>query len=581
MALGPSALHSPSTAIPSPRITIPNLEIMNALLPLITRKGVSKYRQHADRVFSWLETNKRELGPPGSASTKKKEYPIVGWSTDRILEPGRIDSWNTAAALHFLVFYRKLLQEDVNEHLAKNYDRKRPKMEWHNVIDAQLCRLYADRVTTKIYKQFIRPFKDTGASLRSAMILHGPPGTAKTTLAEAIATELEWDMFTITPSDFVKNGIENSEASARTLFREISQLREAVVFFDEIDEMLRDRQEEKSQGTVAMLRFLIPGMLPKLQSLKQYGEKNKLILIVATNYMDRLDTAITRTGRIDEKFAIVPPDLQARYCLLQKLLDSKKALFRSNPEVRELERITKELNDQNDLKQNVKDLIRENKSTGKERSRLVKKIKNIDKQIATLNKKKRTLEERTAKDVVKRINVLARCLSEKTAGWVYKELDLLVETLVGTKVHGDEVPEAKQKKLFNALRSKSFETIHNILRVEEHEDRKSSKFPKLCPYKICDREPALNLFRFYDRRSDRAKKEVREVLKSYVIPPGMGFKPRREKTPSAEFTDADVEAAMDAIFPKEEPSQEEIMAAFARAISKASGENQPSAPNSS
>jgi ATP-dependent 26S proteasome regulatory subunit len=74
------------------------------------------------------------------------------------------------------------------------------------------------------------------------------------------------------------------------------QLRDAVVLFDEIDEMLRDRQGDQPQGGVAMLRFIVPGMLPKLQSLKQYGEKNRLIFIVSTNYVDRLDAAITRTG---------------------------------------------------------------------------------------------------------------------------------------------------------------------------------------------------------------------------------------------------------------------------------------------
>jgi SpoVK/Ycf46/Vps4 family AAA+-type ATPase len=101
------------------------------------------------------------------------------------------------------------------------------------------------------------------------------------------------------------------------------QLRGAVVLFDEIDEMLRDRQNDQSQGGVAMLRFIVPGMLPKLQSLKQYGEENRLIFIVSTNYVDRLDAAITRTGRIDERYVVVPPDEQARYCLIKKFIEDE------------------------------------------------------------------------------------------------------------------------------------------------------------------------------------------------------------------------------------------------------------------
>jgi SpoVK/Ycf46/Vps4 family AAA+-type ATPase len=147
-------------------------------------------------------------------------------------------------------------------------------------VDAQIKAPLKERITTRIYEDFIVPFRDMRRNDRSAMILHGPPGTAKTTLAEAIATELKWDLITITPSDFVKEGLENSEKSARLLFKHLMQLRDAVVLFDEIDELLRDRQDDQSQGGVAMLRFIVPGMLPKLQLLKQYGERNRLIFIV-------------------------------------------------------------------------------------------------------------------------------------------------------------------------------------------------------------------------------------------------------------------------------------------------------------
>jgi len=292
-----------------------NLEVMNAIAPLIDSDRVAKFRPRADVLFAWLEANGREI--PALLRVKGKPHTVTGWSNDRLYEARRIDTWMNAAALHFLVFYRKLLQEDVNFHLQLNYDFKRPRQEWIKITDSELLKPYDDRVTTKIYEQFIVPFKRTGESPRSAMVLYGPPGTSKSTLAEAIARELGWSMVTITPSDFVKEGIEQSEAAARSLFKELSVLREVVVLFDEIDEILRDRQDQEAQSGIAMLRFLIPGMLPKLQSLKQYGEKKRLIFIVATNYQDHLDTAITRTGRIDESFILAPPDARSRYCLIR------------------------------------------------------------------------------------------------------------------------------------------------------------------------------------------------------------------------------------------------------------------------
>src|SRR5260370_7852608 len=186
--------------------------------------------------------------------------------------------------------------------MARKYDFSRHSIEWSTIVDAQLSRPWGERVTNQIYESYIRPFKETGESSHSAMILHGPPGTAKSTLAQAIASELNWSLVTITPSDFVKEGIEQSENKARSLFKELLLLRETVVLFDELDEMLRDRHDPNAEKAIAMLRFLIPGMLPKLQGLKQFATPNRLIFIVATNYKNPLDSAMPRPARLTHPF---------------------------------------------------------------------------------------------------------------------------------------------------------------------------------------------------------------------------------------------------------------------------------------
>jgi hypothetical protein len=309
-------------------VYVAHLEIMNAVMPLIIERDVSQYHSYVERVFHWLQANRRDVRFYNS------KYSVVGWSTDRIYDTGRIDLWMTAAALKFLVSYRSLLQDMVNLEIAQTYDLSRPKLRWSEIVDSELQREYSKQVTTEIYEKYVRPFKDTGASTHSGMVLHGPPGTSKSTLAQAIANELGWNMVTITPSDFVKGGIEKSEEVARNLFKELKILRETVVLFDELDEMLRDRSDE-TQTDIAMLRFLIPGMLPKLQELKQYGEKNRLIFIIATNYIDRLDSAVVRAGGIDSQFVLVPPDESSRYCLLRKFMGNKPLFKCWKPEERE------------------------------------------------------------------------------------------------------------------------------------------------------------------------------------------------------------------------------------------------------
>lgn len=445
---------------------VANVEIMNALMPLIDRHNIDVYLPHAERVFNWLETNLRRI----KSDVRQEE--ITGWSTDRIFESGRVDTWMTAAALQFLVSYRKLLQENVNAKMAATYDFAEPKLEWSKLVDSELHRDYRQRVTTHIYENFVRPFKETGESTHSAMVLHGPPGTSKSTLAQAIATELNWELVTITPSDFVKGGIEQSEAAARNLFRELGILREVVVLFDEIDEMLRDRQDEEAQTGIAMLRFLIPGMLTKLQSLKQHGEKNRLIFIIATNYEDRLDRAITRTGRIDQRFPIVPPDEDARYCLIRNFMDA-----------------------------------------------------NI--------KKKKFLPRWDTGELKEFSGLLANCLAAYTCGWVYKELELLADA-VSTKssvCEGKCKELLEGNKLKNAWRNgRERELLEDILPItplpmservsvflENLQDKDAKHYvEKIGRYEILERQAALDLFGFYGGR-EKAEDEIKRVLGSYVV----------------------------------------------------------------
>jgi adenylate kinase family enzyme len=435
---------------------VASLEIMNAIAPLIDSDRVARFRPHADRLFAWLEANGREIPDLLRVKDKTKSHTVTGWSSDRLYEARRIDTWMNAAALHFLVFYKKLIREDVNSQIQLTYDFKRPKQEWIKITDSELLWPYNERVTTKVYEQFIVPFKRTGESPRSAMVLYGPPGTSKSTLAEAIATELGWSMVTITPSDFVKEGIEKSEAAARSLFKELNVLREVVVLFDEIDEILRDRQDQEAQSGIAMLRFLIPGMLPKLQALKQYGEKKRLIFIVATNYRDRLDAAITRTGRIDESFLLAPPDARSRYCLIRGFLEKR---------------------------------IRDGEL-----------FQDIDE-----------------KDRLPRAKASAKLLAEKTGGWVFKELDLLVETIASRAAReGEKWSRAFGRLTQKNPTKRGLETLLKIKRIKFEGTVPERVKQRLVTREILGRRPSLDLSSFYADRP-KARKEVERVLRSYLL----------------------------------------------------------------
>jgi SpoVK/Ycf46/Vps4 family AAA+-type ATPase len=97
------------------------------------------------------------------------------------------------------------------------------------------------------------------------------------------------------------------------------ELDHTVVLFDEIDELVRERDMEKD----AFGRFLTTSMLPKLAEL---WEARKILYFVATNHINYFDSAIIRSHRFDALILVSPPSFDAKIRELQRLLSSKYAL---------------------------------------------------------------------------------------------------------------------------------------------------------------------------------------------------------------------------------------------------------------
>jgi transitional endoplasmic reticulum ATPase len=158
-------------------------------------------------------------------------------------------------------------------------------------------------------------FKKYGVTIPNGMLLYGPPGCGKSFIAEKFCEEAGFNFFMIKPSDLSSIYVSGGEEKIGQLFSEAAANAPTVICFDEVDAMMPKRSDDTNQSISARVNEF-------LAQINKCADRG-LFVIATTNKPNLIDEAMLRTGRLEMKIYVSPPDDTARAELFKLYLKNR------------------------------------------------------------------------------------------------------------------------------------------------------------------------------------------------------------------------------------------------------------------
>ncbi len=161
--------------------------------------------------------------------------------------------------------------------------------------------------------KYAKIFKKEKIQSPKGILLYGAPGTGKTLLAKAVATESELNFISVKGPALISKYLGESERGIREIFKKARQVAPVIIFFDEIDAIVPKRGSGGGDSSNTTER-VISQFLTELDGIEELKD---VIILGATNRIDMIDPAILRSGRFDLKLKLPAPDENARIDILK------------------------------------------------------------------------------------------------------------------------------------------------------------------------------------------------------------------------------------------------------------------------
>ena len=148
-----------------------------------------------------------------------------------------------------------------------------------------------------------------------ALLFYGPAGCGKTFFAEKMAEEIGINFMKIVPDDIACTWIHGTQQKIGELFRKAEKNGPTLIFFDEFEAMVPHRSSNEANQHQN-------GEVNEFLCMLNNAADRGIYVVAATNFPERIDKAILRTGRIDEIIYVDMPDAESREALFK--LELKK-----------------------------------------------------------------------------------------------------------------------------------------------------------------------------------------------------------------------------------------------------------------
>lgn len=216
-----------------------------------------------------------------------------------------------------LVFIQERLKKTLTEFdlssLIKNIRSSKsghqgqvPRVTWDQVAGlAEAKELIRDTLHFPIN----RPDElDPRLGRRTGILLYGPPGSGKTLLAKALATEYQMSFLAVKGPELMSMYIGETESNIRELFAQARLSQPSILFFDELDSLATARGQDGDSGGVT--DRIVAQLMVELDRISEDASSN-VFVIGATNRPDLLDPALMRPGRLDKSIYLGAPSSTA------------------------------------------------------------------------------------------------------------------------------------------------------------------------------------------------------------------------------------------------------------------------------